>query len=599
MAHSQTRSGANSEMQKDDCSNGGGGALDWGVTGRLLHGQLDLQPLPRYPEQAQNAASAGDSMVAKTKSYCHEFVRAGRIDRHAMLPPGIIKGMGNLGVLGMAVDKKLGGTDMSTFNFCRVMEIIGGHCGSTAAMVRLQNCVVMKLLQNFGTAPQQGTWMSPIIAGEKSGALVITEELAGSDIRNLRTTAKENVSGGGFRLAGKKRWIANGADADVLIVLARRQDDHTPAGQVSAFLVPADRQGITINPTTANKFGLRGLSMASIELNDVVVSNEDVIGRHGEAVTMVETVATLDRISYAASTLGLMKSLLHAMVTRARTRTQFGQTIGHFKQVKQKIARVASEVYALEAAVYSVAAQYECDQCDGKALALDADVLKLFASESVWSAANDAMDLWGGKGLVNDQPLARVLRDVRHGRIGEGSNDLLKTSIVSRAFDQGHGNSAVAGAGKPAWWKTAREKFSHSPAIEVKHDYLRFHARWLAVQIGKLGAVCRSRSQSALDDSLRQARIADVAANLFVCHCVFLKLSALMVNGTVADPEKRFAFDTGALFLNTAKQKNVELFGQLKINLDQDQTEVADQWLDHAFEDVNWPAGGDEDPEAS
>lgn len=575
---------------------------DSSVAKQLMFGRFDQHQLMPYPEQIANASAAGDSMIAKAKRFCGKYLFPDRIDQHAMLPPGIVKGMGNIGVSGMTVDKKLGGTDMTVFNFCRVMEIIGGHCGSTAAMVRLQNCVVLKLLQNFGTVGQQEKWMNPIIAGQKTGALVITEELAGLDIANIHTAAKANPSGDGFLLSGEKRWIANGVHADVLIVLARTPDDYSPAGQVSAFVIPADQKGVTITPSTAKKLGLRGLSIASIELDNVPVFCDDLIGQQGDAIAMVESIATLDRVSYAASMLGVMKFLLHTMVERSRTRTQFGKSIGQFQQVKQKIANVASNVYALQSAVYFVAAQFEYDNFDPDEVALEAQMLKLFASQSAWSAVNGAMDIWGGKGLFNDQPLERMLRNVRHQLIAEGSNDLLKQTIAAAAFEPSDRKTSMdktsaatfAEPNKLAWLKSAGGNLPTSPTIEVKHEYLRFHARWLSGHIGKLGRICRTSPESGTDDSCRRDRIADLATNLFVCSCVFSKLSALMVNGTVAEPEKRFAFDTGALYLQAAKAKNLKLMDQLKINLDQAQAGVADRWLEHDFKDANWPLRYDE-----
>ena len=552
----------------------------------LFTGQFAADQIMPYFEQPENTVAAGDSMVAKTKSYCNEFVFPDRIDQHSLLAPGIIKGMGNIGVLGMTVEKEHGGHKMSTANFCRVMEIIGGHCGSTSAMVRLQSCLVLNLLQTYGTPEQQQEWIPAIAAGDKTGAVVITEELAGSDINNVHTTAEPKDSGKGYKISGGKRWIANGGNADLLIVLARTPDDYGPAGKVSAFLVAADAKGITTETETESKLGLKGVSIGSFVFKKVSVSNSDLLGKAGEGIEMIDSVAVLDRIAFAATAVGGLKFLLEAMVSHATTRTQFGQTIGHFNQVKQKIAKVAANLYGLESAVYHAAAEYDCDN---QPLTLESKILKLFASESLYCAVNEAMDIWGGNSVFKDRPLERMFRNIRHSLTSEGSNDLLRKQIASHALDAPSNAERDEKSNRPNWLQAAEKMLPTSPTIEVKHEHLRFHARWLASHIKKLGRNCLITPDHDADDGLRQSRIADLVTNLFLSSCVFSKLSALMVNGTVPDPEKRFEFDTGALFLQRTRHANVELFDQLKVNLDDDQTSVADQWLSHPFDDANWP----------
>ena len=137
--------------------------------------------------------------------------------------------------------------------------------------------------------------------------------------------------------------------------------------------------------------------------------------------------------------------------------------------------------------------------------------------------------------------------------------------------------------------QAAEKMLPTSPTIEVKHEHLRFHSRWLASHIKKFGRNCQSACDPDAGNGLQQSRVAHLVTNLFLSSCVFSKLSALMVNGTVPEPEKRFEFDTGALFLQRAKFANVELFDQLKVNLDDSQTSIADQWLSHKFDEDNWP----------
>ena len=550
---------------------------------QLFSGRFDAEQLMPYFEQSKDAQEAGDKMVAKTKTYCDKYVFPDRIDKHSLLAPGIIKGLGNHKVLGMNTPCDLGGGEMSVTNFCRVMETIGGHCGSTAAMARMQTCTILKILQQYGTPTQQEKWMPPIMAGDQTGALAVTEELAGSDINNVHTAASPKESGNGFELTGEKRWVANGEKAELLIVLARTPDAYGPAGNVSAFLVPSDAPGITITPVTKNKLGLKGITVAAIDFKNVSVSKDDMIGGEGNGVDIVRAIATLDQIVYAATTVGQLKALREIIVTHARTRTQFGKTISNFDQVKKKIANVAANLYALEAALYHTASHYQCDQCDSQRATVEAEMLKLFASESAWDAINQTMDVCGGKSVFNDEPLERLLRDIRHSLIAEGSNDVLRQTIAASRSDSHNGDGSAV-AKKTTWLKTAGSMLPTSPTIEVKHEHLRFHSRWLANQISKFGSVCKSHADTSATSGLTESRIADFGTRLFLSSCVFAKLSALMVNGTIADPEKRFEFDTGALFLQQSKQANQRTLDLLKVNLDDELTTVADHWLGYEFD---------------
>ena len=574
MADTTSRPDAGGNRETDSSGSSSSPGLR-GFADRLFLGQFAEDELMPYFEQLETAAAAGDSMVAKTKGYCDEFVFPDRIDQHSLLPPGIVKGMGNIGVLSMVARKECGGIGMSTFNFCRVLEIIGGHCGSTAAMVRLQTCVVLNLLQTYGTPEQQEKYMPAIIAGDQTGALVITEELAGSDISNVRTAAEPDAGGSGFELTGEKRWIANGSSADLFIVLARTPDNSRPGGTVSAFVVPATAKGITIEADSGSKLGLKGITIGSIALDKVRVSDDDLLGDVGDGIAMVDSVTVLDRLAYSATAVGSLKFLLQAMVTQSTTRSQFGKTIGQFEQVKEKIADAAAKLYALEAAVYHTASHFDCHP---SRVAKESQMLKLFASESLWSVINDAMDIHGGKGLFNTQPLERVLRNVRHSLNAEGSNDLLKQQIATPPGPVGQAGEGDIGNGKAKWWNAATKMLPTSPAVEVKHEHLRFHSRWLANHIGKFGRHCQAETEDDFNEGFHGAQVADLATNLFLSSCVFSKLSALMVNGTIPEPEKRFAFDTGDLFLHQAKAENIELFDQLKVSLNDRKISVADHW---------------------
>ncbi|MFO0261020.1 MAG: acyl-CoA dehydrogenase family protein, partial [Planctomycetota bacterium] len=175
-----------------------------------------------------------DEAIARVKQFCRDHIDPVKIDREAMIPDSVIRGLGEIGVLGMTVSKEHGGQGLSQFNYCRVMEVIGAHCASTAVFVNAHHSIGLRALELFGTPEQQKTWMKPMTTGEKIAAFALTEPEAGSDASNVRTTATPTEDGKAFLLNGEKRWITNGGIAQVLTVMARTPDASDPDGKITA-----------------------------------------------------------------------------------------------------------------------------------------------------------------------------------------------------------------------------------------------------------------------------------------------------------------------------------------------------------------------------
>ena len=189
-----------------------------------------------HRDPSEGAKSSGDSMVEKTKNFCKEFIDPDQIDQQAKIPDAVIKGLAKIGVLGMTINKDHGGAGMTQYNYCRVMEIIGAHCASTAVFVNAHHSIGMRALELFGTDEQKERWLKPLTTGDKIAGFALTEAAAGSDASNVRTEAKLNDNGD-YILNGEKRWITNGGIGDVLTVMARTPDPSEPDGKITACLL--------------------------------------------------------------------------------------------------------------------------------------------------------------------------------------------------------------------------------------------------------------------------------------------------------------------------------------------------------------------------
>ena len=553
-------------------------AKSGGFVDDLFFGKFNEDSLLPYYEPSESERAEGDATVATVNEFCQQYVFPDQIDAQGQLAPEVMQELGDLSVLGMTLDQSSGGAGVSHFNFGRVIETIGGRCSSTAAAVN-QAHTVISALASFGNEEQKETWLPRLIAGEISASLAVTETLGGVCTDRLRTTAK--AKDGQFVLDGEKRWVSNAPVADLIVVLASTPDSDAADDATTAFLVTPDTQGLTIEDSPGEKLGNRGVTVGDLRFDGVAIENDAVLGNIGDGQEILAAVRQSENFIYAAAMLGAGKSLLQRMVQRAKFRKQSGKPIGQFGLVQVKIASAAANLCALESAVYHVAAHLDIGE---ESIRNEAIMLKLAADSFLWQIVNDAMDVWGGKSLFKDQALERNLRDIRYSLISEGPSDILQQQLVGNAVESvGDDLKSLT----TNWWKAPGKIYVKTPSIPVKHEHLRFHSRWLGSHFGKLGWSIKTsyaaHGKELLLQQLQCARLADIATGLFLSSCVYAKLTATLINGTIPEPEQRAEFETGNLFLMTTRDSNDDQFEQLKINHDDEVAKVAEVWLKHSF----------------
>ena len=532
-------------------------------------------------------------MVEKVKEYCRENIDPVQIDREAVIPDSVIKGLGDVGVLGMTISPEHGGLGMSQTNYCRVMEIIGGHCASTGVFVNAHHSIGLRALDLFGTEEQKEQWMKPLASGDKLAAFALTEVEAGSDAGNVRTRATPTEDGKGYKLSGAKRWITNGGIADVLTVMARTPDVSDPDGKITAFLVTPDTPGFKVLEERMEKCGIRGTATGRMELNDVYVPNENILGPVGKGLRVALTVLDYGRTTFGACCTGAAKFCVERMVHRANSRRQFGRTLGEFELVKHKVAEAAADTYAMESATYHTAALIDSGAED---YMVETAMIKVFASDQLWRITNDCLQIWGGAGFFTDQPFERMMRDARLNLIGEGANDVLRCFVA--AVGLRHLGMEMQGMlANPIKNMSNVLKFiPSSPDVPVKHEHLRFYGRSLSKQIGKFFLACEKalakNREQIIERQFVQARLGDIATEIFMYSCVYSRLTALLLNGTIPEPDKNQELKTGMLYMRMAMKRNEKRLEAIKTNDDEEIVEVADLWLNEDF-DNNWVLKGE------
>jgi len=342
------------------------------------------------------------------------------------------------------------------------------------------------------------------------------------------------------------------------------------------MLVTPDMEGFRVVEKRMEKVGIRGTATGQLEFKDMFVPKENVLGQVGKGLRIALTVLDFGRTTFGASCTGAAKFLLERLAHRANTRTQFGKHLGEFELVKAKLAEGAADTFAMESATYHTAALIDSGAED---YMVETAMLKVFASDQLWRIVNDTMQVWGGKSFFTDEPFERMMRDARLNQIGEGANDVLRVFIAMVGL-RGLGEQLQAVTKKP-WQVTNLLRFAAE--VPVKHERLRSAAGRLGKQIGHLsrvsqGALIKYR-EGILDQQFVQARIGDIATELFMASCVYARLDSMLTHPREDKERQQREFATGELYLQFAERRNQARFAAFKTNLDAEQVAVADAWL--------------------
>ncbi|MFD5032581.1 acyl-CoA dehydrogenase family protein [Streptomyces sp. NPDC058405] len=346
-------------------------------------------------------------------------------DRDESVDRAIVGKLGALGFLGLTVPEEYGGSGGDHFAYCLVTEELGRGDSSVRGIVSVSLGLVAKTILAWGDEEQKRAWLPRLASGEAIGCFGLTEPGTGSDAGGLTTKAVRD--GGDWVVNGSKMFITNGTWADVVLLFARTNDTPGHKG-VSAFLVPADSPGLT-RRTLHGKLGLRGQATAELVLDDVRVPATALLGPEGKGFSLAMSALAKGRMSVAAGCVGIARAALEAAVGYAAEREQFGKSIAHYQLVQELISDIAVDVDAARLLTWRVA-----DLIDrGEEFATAASKAKLFASEAAVRAANNALQVFGGYGYIDEYPVGKLLRDARVMTLYEGTSQIQKL-IIGRAL---------------------------------------------------------------------------------------------------------------------------------------------------------------------
>lgn len=511
-----------------------------GFAKQLYFGNFASNLVFPYPQVSPEEKQKVDAFVEKVEDLAQNIIDSDWIDRHAEIPEKVINALANLGVLGITIPKEHGGLGMSQYAYCRATEVIARRCGSTALFINAHQSIGLKALLLFGTDKQKKQWLSPLAKGEALAAFALTEPNAGSDASGVETRAVYDPNKNVYVINGSKQWITNGSIAKVLTVMAQTAMD-TPKGKqdkITAFLVTPQMPGFKVIAEALEKVGMRGSKTANLQFTNMEVPADNILGPLGGGLKVCLTVLDYGRTTFGATCTGAAKELLQKAIAHSKSRYQFKRPIGSFGLVKEKIARMAALVYAMEATTYMTAGFVDSGVED---FMLEAAILKVFASDSLWSILYDTMQIYGGRSFFTDAPFERMMRDARLNMIGEGSNEVMRAFIgIVGLRDVGVELQRIVEALKsPLKDMPVLSQFSKTilsrlnlPNIPVNSPLLKKEASHLGKAVRRFGFVIlrllAKYREEILEKQMALDRIATSAIALYTTTAVLSKLDATL-----------------------------------------------------------------------
>ena len=381
-----------------------------------------------YPTLNFNLGEDIDMLRDSVFQFCNKEIapRAANIDSSNEFPMDLWRKLGDMGLLGITVNEKYGGTGMGYLAHSVAMEEISRASASVGLSYGAHSNLCVNQLHKNGTEEQKHKYLPKLCSGEHIGALAMSEPNAGSDVVSMKLKAEQH--GDHYVLNGSKMWITNGPDADTYVIYAKTD---TTAGSkgITAFIVERNSPGFS-RQQKLDKLGMRGSNTCELVFENCQVPCENILGGEGRGVAVLMSGLDYERTVLSGGPVGIMQACLDVVLPYIHERKQFDQPIGEFQLMQGKIADMYTDLNASRAYLYAVARACDLGQDSRK----DAAAVILFTAEKATQMALQAIQALGGNGYTNDYPAARLLRDAKLYEIGAGTSEVRRMLIGRELF---------------------------------------------------------------------------------------------------------------------------------------------------------------------
>jgi alkylation response protein AidB-like acyl-CoA dehydrogenase len=356
-------------------------------------------------------------------------------DQTGEFPMDTITKMGAQGLMGIEVPEEYGGVGMDTLAYVLALEEISQADAAHGTIMSVNNSLFCHGLVKFGTEEQKQKFLVPVASGEAVAAYALTEPQSGSDAGNMRVTATLSEDGSHYVINGTKSWISSGPVARYMLLFAQSDPDAEPRYRgVTAFIVDTRGGGFETGKIEP-KLGIRASATCEIHFSNYRCPVENRLGEEGEGFKIAMTILDAGRIGIAAQAVGIAQAAYDASVAYARERTAFGEPIGQFQMIQQKIADMKTRIEASRLLTYQAALAKTRSKETGQRYTLEASMAKLLASETATWVANQAVQIHAGMGYSKELPIERYYRDAKITEIYEGTSEIQRLVIARLETD--------------------------------------------------------------------------------------------------------------------------------------------------------------------
>ncbi len=353
---------------------------------------------------------------------------AEHFDETGEFPIETIRQMGGLGFMGIEVPEEYGGVGMDTLAYSLALTEICKADASHGTVMSVNNSLYAHGLMKFGTEEQKQKYLVPVATGQKIGAYSLTEPMSGSDAGTMKSRAVLNEAGTHYVINGRKSWVTSAPYADFIVLFTMTAPEKLHKG-VTAFLIETDQPGFERGKKEP-KLGIRASATSEIIFDNYKCPVENRLGAEGEGFKIAMTVLDAGRIGIASQALGIADAALEASIAYAKEREAFGQKIGQFQMIQQKLADMKTRVEASRLLIYQACLAKEAAKKTGARYSLEASMAKLFASETAMWVTTQAIQIHGGMGYSKEMPLERYFRDAKITEIYEGTSEIQRLVIA-------------------------------------------------------------------------------------------------------------------------------------------------------------------------
>jgi alkylation response protein AidB-like acyl-CoA dehydrogenase len=585
----------------------------------LFLGRFRLDLIHPHPMPPDEDAQRGEEFLAKLRDFCETKIDSAVIERDAQIPDAVVDGLKELGALGMKIDTKYGGLGLTQVYYNKALALVGSASPAIGALLSAHQSIgVPQPLKIFGTQEQKDVFL-PRCARTDISAFLLTEPDVGSDPARLATTAVPD--GDDYVLDGVKLWTTNGVVADLLVVMARVPKSEGHKGGITAFVVEAGSEGVTVENRNAF-MGLRGLENGVTRFHRVRVPAANRIGPEGAGLKIALTTLNTGRLSLPAMCVGAGKWCLKIAREWSAAREQWGKPVALHEAVGSKISFIAATTFALEAVVDLSSQMADENRND---IRIEAALAKLYGSEMGCLMADELVQIRGGRGFETAEslrargeravPAEQLLRDLRINRIFEGSTEIMHLLIAREAVDahlsvagdlidpeKSLSDKAKAGANAGVFYAKWLPKLVAGPG-QLPRAYGEFHPSGHVDLSGHLRFVERTARKLARSTFYAMSRwqgrmetkqgflgrIVDIGAELFAMSAACVRAEHLRARGE----HGREAYQLADAFCRQSRIRVEELFGRLWTNTDDLDRKVVKGVLGGTYE---WLEEGVVDP---